>query len=341
VTKYNLGLLFLLTLIGCASVSSNIKKEYILQNNLGVHYIKLGLWHDANLHLLKALELTPQKASIYNNLGVVYEYLNQKDKAKECYQKAVELDPQTSVYQKNLILFDKELTGTTTTSNEISQKTTSNRRIDTDKIIIKKIVEPKVKMEKINRVAIFAFSEDEKAMEISKKIQELFNITIVKESPFYILEDYEIKDLTQDEVITQQDLEKSAKIITLNKILSTDGLFILKINEFKDTRYKDFELKNYYSKEKKEFVYYHQPYVNRKVQMNISISFLEGLTGNLLWNNEYKDEASTTYLEDDEEAIPLFDKRLFEDFINRIVLDFIRDTTPQEKVCERIVVMEK
>lgn len=340
-TKYKLGLIFLLVLIGCSSISSKIKKEYILQNNLGAQYIKLGLWHDANLHLLEALELAPQKASIYNNLGIVYEYFNQKDKAKEYYQKAVKLDSQTLVYQKNLILFDKELMGTTTTIREVSKKTISDIKIGTDKIIIKRIIEPKVKIDKINRVATFAFSEDKKAMEISKKITQLFKISIVEESPFYILEDYEIKDLTQDEVITQQDLEKPAKIITLNKILSTDGLFIVKINELKDMRDKDFELKNYYSNEKKEFVYYYQPYIKRKVEINMSIFFLEGLSGNLLWNKEYKDEVSTTYLGDNEETIPLFDKQLFEDFIHRAVSDFIRDTTPQEKVYERTVVLEK
>lgn len=339
--KDKIGLIFLLVLIGCGSVSSQIKKEYILQNNIGAHYIKLGLMNDAKLHLIKALELAPQNASIYNNLGIVYEYFNQKDKAKECYQEAVKLAPLTCAYQKNLVLFDKELIGTTTTINEVSKKTISNIKIRQDKIIIKKMVEPKLKVNEMKRVATFAFSEDKETTGISQKITELFKIKIVEESPFYILEDYEIKSLTQEEVITQQDLEKSSKIITLNKILSTDGLFIIKINEFKDIRDKNFELKNYYSEEKKEFVYYHQPYIKRRVKINMSISLLEGITGNLLWHNEYNDEVSTTYLGDDEETIPLFDKQLFEDFINRAVLDFIIDTTPQEKIYERIVVMEK
>lgn len=327
--------------MGCSSVSSNIKKEYILQNNLGAQYIKLGLWHDAKIHLLKALELAPQKAFIYNNLGIVYEYFNQKDKAEEFYQKAVKLDPQTAPYQKNLRWFDKELLGTTTIINTVSKKIPSDIRIGTDKIIIKRIVEPKLKVNKIKRVVIFTFSEDKEALEISQKITKLFKINIAEESPFYFIEDYEIKDLTHEEVITQQDLEKSSKIITLNNILSSDGLFIIKINEFKDTRYKDFEIKNYYSNEKKEFVYYHQPYIKRRVKINMLISFLEGTTGNLLWENEYEDELSTSYLGDDEEAIPLFDEQLFDDFIKKAVSDFITDTTPQERIYERIVVMEK
>lgn len=340
-TKYKIGLLFLLVLLGCSSVSSNIKKEYILQNNLGAHYIKLGLWHDAKIHLLKALEVAPQKAFIYNNLGIVYEYFNQKDKAKEFYQEAVKLEPKTLIYQKNLICFAQELLGTTTTINQVSKKTPSDKRIETDKIIIKKIVEPKLKVNQIKRVATFAFSEDKEALEISQQITELFKISIVEESPFYIIEDYEIKDLTNEEVITQQDLEKSSKVIALNKILSSDGLFIIKMNKFKDMRFKDFEIKKYYSEEKKEFVYYHQPYIKRNVGINLTISFLEGTTGNLLWNNEYEDEVSTSYLGDDEETIPLFDKQLFEEIIKKAVFDFISDTTPQERIYERIVVMEK
>ncbi len=336
-----IGLIFLLLLMGCGTVSSTIKKEYILQNNMGAKYIKLGLWHDAKLHLLKALELAPQSASIYNNLGIVYEYFNLKNEARASYQKAVKLDPQILVYQKNLSLFDKELMGTTTTIKQDSKKTPLNTKISTEKITIKRMVEPKIKINKVNRVAIFTFSKDKDAIEISKSISELFKINIVEESPFYILEDYEVKDLTQDEVITEQDLENPSKRITLNKILSTEGLFVVKINKFEDNKYRDFELKNYYSQEKKEFIYYHQPYIKRKVKINISIFFFEGLTGNPLWDKEYEDEVSSTYLGEDEEVIPLFDKRLFKDFVNKPIEDFIIDTSPQEKVYERIVVMEK
>lgn len=338
-------LIFLLLLItGCGTISSSIKKDCVLQNNMGAKYIKLGLWHDAKLHLLKALELAPQKASVYNNLGIVYEYFNLKNEAKEAYQKAVKLDPQTQVYQENLILLDKELIRSTMTIKQDPKKTTSKIKISTGKITIKRMLDPKITIGKINRVALFAFSKDENdkdAMEISKTLSELFKIQSVEEGPFYILEDYEVKDLTQDEVITQQELEKSSKRITLNKILSTDGLFIVKINEFKDNRHKNFELKNYYSTEKKEFVYYQQPYIKREVKINMSISLFEGLTDNLLWNKEYKDEMSTTYPGDDETVIPLFDKRLFMDFINKAVSDFVIDTSPLEKVYERIVVMEK
>ncbi|MEW6096122.1 MAG: tetratricopeptide repeat protein [bacterium] len=343
-SKHKGGLMFLLLLIGCGTLSSSIKKEYIFQNNIGAEYIKLELWHDAKLHLLKALELAPKMASVYNNLGIVYEYFNQKDEAKEAYQKAVKLEPQTSVYQKNLILFEKELIGTTTTIKQDLEKAPSNIKISTKKITIKRMLEPKIKINKINRVALFAFSkdkEDKNAIEISKRISELFKISIVEESPFYILEDYEVRDLTQDEIVTQEDLEKSSKMIALNKILSTDGVFVIMINEFKDNRHKDFELKNYYSQEKKEFIYYYQPYIKRSVKINLSISFFEGITGNLLWNKEYTDEVSSTYLGDDEEVIPLFDKQLFKDFINKPVEEFIIDTSPQEKIYKRIVVMEK
>jgi len=342
-SKYKVGFIVLLLLIGCGTVSSSIKKEYILQNNMGAKYIKLGLWHDAKLHLLKALELAPKRASIYNNLGIVYEYFGLKDEAKEAYQKAVKFDPHNLVYQKNLISFNKELIGTTTIKQDLNVAP-SNIKISTKKITIKRMVEPKIKINNINRVALFAFAkdkEDKNAMEITKWLSELFKRSVVKESPFYILEDYEIKDLTQDEIITQEDLEKSSKRIALNKILSLDGVFVIKITKFNDTRSKDFELKNYYSQQKKQFVYYHQPYIKRKVEINMSISFFKGLTENPLWNKEYKDEISTTYLGDDEETIPLFDEQLFKDFINKPVEDFIIDTKPQEKVYERIVVMEK
>ena len=101
--------ILLLLLTGCGTVSSTLKQDCILQNNIGAQYIKSGIMNDAKLHLLKALELAPQKASIYNNLGIVYEYFNKKEEAKQAYQKAVELDSQTLVYQKNLTSFEKEI----------------------------------------------------------------------------------------------------------------------------------------------------------------------------------------------------------------------------------------
>lgn len=356
-SRHKVVWIFLLLLTGCGTVSSTIKQErlasiWTLQNNIGAEYIKSGLMNDAKLHLLKALELAPtrqvsQKASIYNNLGIVYEYLNKKEEAKQAYQKAVELDSQTPVYQKNLTSFEKEYSGTMTTFKQNSTKLTSKKtssKISTSKITITRILEPKIKIDKINRVAVFAFPkdrQDKNTLEMSKMMLELFKLNISEESPFYILEDYEIKELLEDEPITLEELKKSSKLTTLNKILSTEGLFIIKINKFNDNRHKDFELKNYYSTEKKEFVYYQQPYIKRNVQISVSISFFEGLTGNILWDKVYEDTMSTTYLGDNEEAIPLFDKQLFKDFIDLPVEDFITETSPQEKLYERMVVIEK
>ncbi|MFH1564135.1 MAG: tetratricopeptide repeat protein [Nitrospirota bacterium] len=355
-SEYKAIWIFLLLLTGCGTVSSTLKQDCILQNNIGADYIKSSLWHDAKLHLLKALELAPQKASIYNNLGIVYEYFNKNEEATQAYQKAIELDFQTPVYQKNLKSFEKEYIGTITTFKQdsgfkvqgsglkIQDSKKTSSKISTSKITIKRMSEPKIKIDKINRVAVFTFPKDQQdknTLEMSKMMLELFKINMGEESPFYILEDYEIKELLEDESITQKDLEKSSKLVTLNKILSTEGLFIIKINKFNDNRHKDFELKNYYSTEKKEFVYYQQPYIKRNVQISVSISLFEGLTGNILWDKEYEDTMSTTYLGDNEEAIPLFDKQLFQDFMNKPVEDFATETSPQEKLYERIVVMEK
>lgn len=341
-----IGLMFLVLLTGCATMSSSIKKEkeYVLQNNIGAKYMRFGLWHDAKFHFLKALELAPDKASVYNNLGIVYEYFNQENKAKEFYQKAISLDPQTSAYQKNLILLDKKIGTTTIIKPEPKKNDTGNTKIYTRKIIIRKTVEPKIKIDKIHRVALFSFSEDEEnknTTEITKRIAELFKTKISEQAPFYILEDYEVKNLTQDETITRKDLENPSKRITLNKILSTEGIFVIKVTEFKDDRSKNFELKSYYSQKEKKYVYYRQPYIKRKVKISMSVSFFEGLTNNLLWDKEYKSELSTTYPEENEENIPLFDRRLFKDFIEKPAEDFISDTSPEEKIYERIVVMER
>ncbi len=345
--KHKVVWIFLVLLTGCGTVSSTVKQEWTLQNNLGAEYIKSGLMNDAKLHLLKALELAPQKALIYNNLGIIYEYFNKKEEAKQAYQKAIELDSQTPVYQKNLNSFEKEYSGTITTFKQNPKRSASlktSAKISTSKIVITRTLDPKIKIDKINRVVVFAFPEnqqDKNTLEINKMMLELFKLNISEESSFYILEDYEIKELFGDESITLEELNKSSKVVTLNKILSTDGLFIIKINKFNDNRQKDFELKNYYSTEKKEFIYYQQPYIKRNVQLSVSISFFEGVTGNILWNKAYEDTISTTYLGDDKEAIPLFDKQLFKDFINKPVEDFRNETSPQQKLYERMVVIEK
>ncbi|MEW6621220.1 MAG: hypothetical protein AB1422_18140 [bacterium] len=339
---YKSGLIALLLLMGCTTTSSQIKKESILQHNIAVKYIRLDLWQDAKLHLLKALELAPQEASIYNSLGVVYEYFNLNDKAKEVYQKAVSLAPDIPVYQKNLNSFERECLNSTQTTT-LEKETPSHIKISTVKIPIKRILESKIKIDKINRVALFSFSkneDDKNAIKISQMLSQVFKMNVLEENPFYILEDYEIKDLTQEEPISQQDIENSSKRMLLYKILSIDGLFVLKINEFKDRRYKKSELKNYYSEEKKEFIYYYQPYIERNIEINMSISFFEATTDRLLWDKEYKDNLSNTYVGDDEENIRLFDKQLFKDFINKCVEDFIIDISPQEKVYERILVIE-
>lgn len=77
-------------------------KNYFALNNLGLSYLKLGMFLEASVELEKAAVLEPPYPYIYNNLGIAYENIGELDKAIEAFNQALDIEPNYSKAVTNL-----------------------------------------------------------------------------------------------------------------------------------------------------------------------------------------------------------------------------------------------
>lgn len=75
------------------------ENDYLLQSGYGAHLLADGRYHEAQLHLEKAVVLFPKNSFAWNNLGTVYSKTNQIDKAMSAYEKAISLDHFVTAYE--------------------------------------------------------------------------------------------------------------------------------------------------------------------------------------------------------------------------------------------------
>lgn len=329
----------LLTLSNCAALKGQIKEDWHVENNYAVNCLQTGLWNEAKLHLHKALTIDKNKAAIYNNLGVVYEYFNLNDKAKEAYAKAVELCPEEMIYQKNLISFEADYNKTPNKKTQPRLEKKSKRKLLIKDIFIERSLEPTVKITGRGRVALFPFFKDEESKKAAQIALSAFKMNIAQESPFYLLEEDEIKAAMEGIDITLDDLEKKVKKAELCQILEVSGLFIVQVNRFTDLKQDDFDVSSYYSAEKKGFIYSRVQLVKRTLSLEI-VFWLFNDQGEPLWHKEYNESAMTTYRGNDV-VVPEYDKELLYKLVERPTSDFLSSIRPQQQTYKRIVVMER
>ncbi len=75
--------------------------DWLLNMQLGAHYLDGGKWPQAGDQFRHAVELVPDNPRAYNNLGLVYRGLGKLDDAAGQFQKAIDLEP-TFIHYRNL-----------------------------------------------------------------------------------------------------------------------------------------------------------------------------------------------------------------------------------------------
>ena len=89
--------------------SLRIKENSDAFQNLGVCYLKKGMYESAYINLTKAMLLNPNKYTIYNNLGAALEKSGNLDSASQMLEIAVKLNPKNTIGFYNLgIVLDKK-----------------------------------------------------------------------------------------------------------------------------------------------------------------------------------------------------------------------------------------
>ena len=91
------------------TASLRIKENSEAFQNLGVCYLKKGMFKEAYANLVKAMLLNPNKYTIYNNLGAVLEKSGNFDSAVQMLEIATKLNPKNMIGFYNLgIALDKK-----------------------------------------------------------------------------------------------------------------------------------------------------------------------------------------------------------------------------------------
>ncbi len=75
--------------------------DWLLNMQLGAHYLDGGKWAQAGEQFRHAVELVPDNPRAYNNLGLVYRGLGRLDDSAAAFQKAIDLEP-TFIHFRNL-----------------------------------------------------------------------------------------------------------------------------------------------------------------------------------------------------------------------------------------------
>jgi tetratricopeptide (TPR) repeat protein len=75
--------------------------DWLLNMQLGAHYLDGGKWVQAGDQFRRAIELAPDNPRAHNNLGLVYRGLGKLDEAAAAFQKAIDLDA-TFLHFRNL-----------------------------------------------------------------------------------------------------------------------------------------------------------------------------------------------------------------------------------------------
>lgn len=89
--------------------SLKIRENSEAFQNLGVCYLKKGMFKEAYRNLTKAMLLNPNKYTIYNNLGAVLEKIGNYESAIQMLEIAIKLNPNNTVGFYNLgIVLDKK-----------------------------------------------------------------------------------------------------------------------------------------------------------------------------------------------------------------------------------------
>jgi eukaryotic-like serine/threonine-protein kinase len=82
-------------------------EDWLLNMQLGAHYLDNGKWARAGEQFRHAVDLVPDNPRAYNNLGLVYRGLGSLDDSATAFRKAIDLEP-TFIHFRNLGMVQAE-----------------------------------------------------------------------------------------------------------------------------------------------------------------------------------------------------------------------------------------
>lgn len=208
-------------------------------------------------------------------------------------------------------------------------------------IVIKEAKKPEIDISSLKRVGLVVLYPKEVDEDLGQRMGEILRAALSKDCPFYILEEYELRTLTEGVEFDSSLIEYPGKIGELLEKISAQGLFVFDIEDFTEEEIKDFEVKTYYSPEKKEYISSKVYYLERYYQMPSSI-YLFTKDKSPLWQKDSPHlSAYKKYLDYPGISNQGYDQSLLEKLIDPVSVDFKEMISERFKIHKRKLILIK
>lgn len=208
-------------------------------------------------------------------------------------------------------------------------------------IIIKEAEKPKIDISSLKRVGLVVLYPEKVSEDLGQRMSEILRAALSKDCPFYILEEYELRTLTEGVRFEPSLPEHPEKIEELLEKISGQGLFIFNIEDWTEEEVSDFEIKTYYSPEKKEYISSKVYYLERYYRMPSSV-YLFTKERSPLWQKDLlRLSAKKRYWDHPGVSSQGYDQGLLEEMINPVSTDFKEMTSERFKIHKRKLILIK
>ncbi|MBU1486641.1 hypothetical protein KKH56_01115 [bacterium] len=208
-------------------------------------------------------------------------------------------------------------------------------------IVIKEAKKPKIDISSLKRVGLVVLHPEEVNEDLGQRMGEILRADLSKDCPFYILEEYELRTLTEGVKFDSSLIEHPGKVGELLEKISAQGLFVFDIEDFTEEEIKDFEIKTYYSPEEKEYISSKVYYLERYYRMPSSI-YLFTKDKSPLWQKDSpRLSAYKKYLDHPGISSQGYDQSLLEKLIDPVSTDFKEVILEKYEIHKRKLILIK
>lgn len=207
-------------------------------------------------------------------------------------------------------------------------------------VTITKEVNPQIDSKQIKRAAIIAFTAEEANKDIGGVIENVFRGEIAPHTSFYILNPYEVKNLTEGVEVRETVITDKDKATELAERMNLDILLFLKVDDFKVEERRDFVLKDRYLPSEQRYQFYKVDYLELSNHLKMKVYLLSGSEGHALWEKEYNQVESKRTLARDEPSREEYDRDLLKALLKPAVTDFMALISSRKRSYKRYLVLE-
>ncbi|MEW5766234.1 MAG: hypothetical protein AB1797_01235 [bacterium] len=207
-------------------------------------------------------------------------------------------------------------------------------------VTITKEVSPQIDSKQIKRTAIISFTAEETNKDIGGVIENIFRGEIAPHTSFYILNSYEVQNLSEGAEVSETVITNEAKAIELAERLNIDILLFLKIDDFEVEERHDFVLKDRYLPSEQRYQFYRVDYLELSNQLKMKVYLLSGSSGHILWEKEYTQVESKRTLARDESPREEYDGDLLKALLKPSITDFMALISSRKRAYKRHLVLE-